>query len=600
MHYIHALNRQFRRFGCARQAGTACLPINTEMNSIAEPTGLLFGGPVTAPTKTAKPRAKKPQGQWLIDGTAPLNHDEEIKQASPVLDVKQRVIDTYSKGGFDSIDREDLYPRFKWLGLYTQRKQNLGGEFTGEDNKVLEDKYFMMRIRFDGGICSTAQARAVGELSRDYARSTVDLTDRQNIQFHWVRIEDVPAIWEKLEANGLNTWDACGDVPRVILGSPVAGIAKDEIIDATPAIRQIQEIVTAEEFQNLPRKFKSAISGNARQDVVHEINDLAFIGVEHPELGPGFECYVGGGLSTNPMLAQSLGAFVTLEQVPDVWANVVRIFRDYGYRRLRNRARLKFLVAEWGVEKFRQILEEDYLGYRLPDGPHAPNNLVDRDHIGVHEQKDGNLYIGVKPTLGHMSGEQLIALADLAEKYGVTDLRFTPFKEVLLLGVAPNTAANLQADLEEMGLYSKPSEFRRGLLSCTGLEYCKLAHVTTKSRAIELADELEERFGDLDSPITISLNGCPNACARHQVSDIGLKGQMVDNGHGEKVEGFQVHLGGTIGEGANFGRKLRGHKVLSSELTEYVARVVQRFVDKREGAETFRDWVARADEEDLR
>ncbi|MDK8824177.1 nitrite/sulfite reductase [Corynebacterium coyleae] len=555
---------------------------------------------MTAPTKTAKPRAKKPQGQWLIDGTAPLNHDEEIKQASPVLDVKQRVIDTYSKGGFDSIDREDLYPRFKWLGLYTQRKQNLGGEFTGEDNKVLEDKYFMMRIRFDGGICSTAQARAVGKLSRDYARSTVDLTDRQNIQFHWVRIEDVPAIWEKLEANGLNTWDACGDVPRVILGSPVAGIAKDEIIDATPAIRQIQEIVTAEEFQNLPRKFKSAISGNARQDVVHEINDLAFIGVEHPELGPGFECYVGGGLSTNPMLAQSLGAFVTLEQVPDVWANVVRIFRDYGYRRLRNRARLKFLVAEWGVEKFRQILEDDYLGYRLPDGPHAPNNLVDRDHIGVHEQKDGNVYIGVKPTLGHMSGEQLIALADLAEKYGVTDLRFTPFKEVLLLGVAPDTAANLQADLEEMGLYSKPSEFRRGLLSCTGLEYCKLAHVTTKSRAIELADELEERFGDLDSPITISLNGCPNACARHQVSDIGLKGQMVDNGHGEKVEGFQVHLGGTIGEGANFGRKLRGHKVLSSELTEYVARVVQRFVDKREGAETFRDWVARADEEDLR
>ena len=555
---------------------------------------------MTAPTKTAKPRAKKPQGQWLIDGTAPLNHDEEIKQASPVLDVKQRVIDTYSKGGFDSIDREDLYPRFKWLGLYTQRKQNLGGEFTGEDNKVLEDKYFMMRIRFDGGICSTAQARAVGELSRDYARSTVDLTDRQNIQFHWVRIEDVPAIWEKLEANGLNTWDACGDVPRVILGSPVAGIAKDEIIDATPAIRQIQEIVTAEEFQNLPRKFKSAISGNARQDVVHEINDLAFIGVEHPELGPGFECYVGGGLSTNPMLAQSLGAFVTLEQVPDVWANVVRIFRDYGYRRLRNRARLKFLVAEWGVEKFREILEEDYLGYKLPDGPHAPNNLVDRDHIGVHEQKDGNLYIGVKPTLGHMSGEQLIALADLAEKYGVTDLRFTPFKEVLLLGVAPDTAENLQADLEEMGLYSKPSEFRRGLLSCTGLEYCKLAHVTTKSRAIELADELEERFGDLDSPITISLNGCPNACARHQVSDIGLKGQMVDNGHGEKVEGFQVHLGGTIGEGANFGRKLRGHKVLSSELTEYVARVVQRFVDKREGAETFRDWVARADEEDLR
>lgn len=554
---------------------------------------------MSAPTKP-RTRPKKSEGQWLIDGSTPLNHDEEIKQESPVLDVKQRVIDVYSKGGFDSIDREDLYPRFKWLGLYTQRKQNLGGEFTGEDNSVLEDKYFMMRIRFDGGICSTAQARAVGELSRDYARSTVDLTDRQNIQFHWVRIENVPAIWEKLEEHGLNTWDACGDVPRVILGSPVAGIAKDEIIDATPAIRKIQQIVTDDEFQNLPRKFKTAISGNARQDVVHEINDLAFIGVEHPELGPGFECYVGGGLSTNPMLAQSLGAFVTLEQVPDVWANVVRIFRDYGYRRLRNRARLKFLVKEWGVEKFRRILEEDYLGYALADGPKAPNNLVDRDHIGVHEQKDGNVYIGVKPTLGHMSGEQLIALADLAERYGVTDLRFTPFKEVLLLGVEPEDVEKLQSDLEQMGLYSKPSEFRRGLLSCTGLEYCKLAHVTTKSRAIELADELEERFGDLDSSITISLNGCPNACARHQVSDIGLKGQMVANEDGEKVEGFQVHLGGTIGEGANFGRKLRGHKVLSTELTDYVTRVVQHYVDKREDGETFRQWVARADEDDLR
>ncbi|WKD58251.1 Sulfite reductase [ferredoxin] [Corynebacterium capitovis DSM 44611] len=553
----------------------------------------------TRRTREVKARAAKPEGQWLIDGTTPLNHDEELKQLEPVMQVKQRVIDIYSKQGFASIPPEDLAPRFKWLGMYTQRKQNLGGEFTGQDNSVLQDEYFMMRIRFDGGRCTSAQARVVGEISRDYARSTVDLTDRQNIQLHWVRIEDVPTIWDKLDSVGLNTWDACGDVPRVVLGSPVAGIAKDEIIDATPAIEEIQHIHTNEEFQNLPRKFKSAISGNSRQDVVHEINDIAFIGVVHPELGPGFECFVGGGLSTNPMLAQSLGAFVTLEQVPEVWANVVRIFRDYGYRRLRNRARLKFLVAQWGIEKFRQVLEEQYLGYSLPDGPRAPSNLVDRDHIGVHEQKDGRFYIGVKPTLGHMSGEQLIAVSNLVESYGITRLRFTPFKELLFLDVEPEDVEKLQADLEGMGLYSQPSEFRRGLLSCTGLEYCKLAHVTTKSRAIELADELEEQFGDLDSPITISLNGCPNACARHHVSDIGLKGQMVVNDQGEKVEGFQVHLGGTIGEGANFGRKLRGHKVLSTELTEYVTRVVHNYVDKRADGETFRAWLRRADEADL-
>lgn len=558
------------------------------------------------PKRTA--RKPKPEGQWKVDGTAPLNHDEELKQEEPVLQVKQRVIDTYSKQGFASIPNEDLYPRFKWLGLYTQRKQNLGGEHTGKDNLELQDEYFMARVRFDGGQCSTAQARAVGEISRDYCRSTADLTDRQNIQLHWVGIEDVPAIWDKLESVGLNTWDACGDVPRVIMGSPVAGIAKDEIIDATPAIEKIKnEYVLREEFQNLPRKFKSAISGNARQDVIHEINDIAFIGVEHPELGPGFELYVGGGLSTNPMLAQSLGAFVTLEEVPEVWAAVARIFRDYGYRRLRNRARLKFLVAQWGTAKFREVLEDEYLGYKLPDGPHAPMNLIDRDHVGVHEQKDGKVYLGVKPTMGHLTGEQLIAIADLAESYGLSRLRLTSFKEILFLDVDPAKVDDLAADLQEMGLYSKPSEFRRGMLTCTGLEYCKLAHTTTKAKGIELVDELEDRFGDIDSPITITLNGCPNSCARTQVSDMGFKGQMVDDGNGNKVEGFQVHLGGTVtretadGEKeANFGRKLRGHKVLSSELGEYVSRVVANYVDKRNDGEIFRDWVLRADEEDLK
>ncbi|AWB82740.1 sulfite reductase [Corynebacterium yudongzhengii] len=546
-------------------------------------------------------RKPKPEGQWKIDGYAPLNHDEEVKQEDPGLSVKQRILDTYSKEGFDSIATDDLAPRFKWVGMYTQRKQNLGGEHTGKDNSELQDEYFMMRIRFDGGQSSPERARVVGEISRDYARSTVDLTDRQNIQLHWLRIEDVPEVWEKLETVGLDTLNGCGDVPRVILGSPTAGIAADEIINGQPAIDIIKnELLPKDDFQNLPRKFKSAISGNARQDVTHEIQDLAFQGVNHPELGPGFQVFVGGGLSTNPMLARSLGVFVTLEQVPEVWAGVVKIFRDYGYRRLRNRARLKFLVAKWGPEKFREVLENDYLGYKLPDGPDPEPNPVNRDHIGVHAQNDGRYYLGVKPTVGHMTGEQLIEFADIAEKYGVTRIRHTTFKELLLLDLEEDQLDGIIADLEEIGLYTKPSEFRRGIISCTGLEFCKLAHVTTKARAIQLADELEERFGDLDSPITISLNGCPNSCARTQISDIGLKGQMVTDEEGNKVEGFQVHLGGTVGEGANFGRKLRGHKVLSSELTDYVVRVVGNYRDKRNEGEIFRDWVLRADEEDLK
>ncbi|AMO91108.1 nitrite/Sulfite reductase ferredoxin-like half domain protein [Corynebacterium simulans] len=555
----------------------------------------------TATKPTAKSRTRKPEGQWKIDGTKPLNADEEIKREDGGLSARQRVIDIYSKRGFKSIPPEDLAPRFKWLGLYTQRNQNLGGEQTSKlSNAELQDEYFMMRVRFDGGRVSPQQLRTVGEISRDHARSTADFTDRQNIQLHWIQIEDVPGIWEKLRAVGLDTLLGCGDVPRVILGSPVAGVAEDEIIDATPAIDDIvANYLPREEFHNLPRKFKTAISGNRRQDVTHEIQDIAFVGVDHPEYGPGFDCFVGGGLSTNPMLSQSLGAWVPLERVPEVWAGVARIFRDYGYRRNRNRARLKFLVAKWGIKKFREVLENEYLDAPLADGEPLTVEPGSRDHLGVHRQKDGNFYLGVKPTVGHATGEQLIAIADVAERFGITRIRTTPMKELLFLDVKEADIPALSRALDETGLYSQPSEFRRGVISCTGLEFCKLAHVTTKARAIELVDILEDTLGDLDVPISIALNGCPNACARSQVSDIGLKGQIVTDSEGNRVEGFQVHLGGALGLSPDWGRKLRGHKVIADEVPDYVIRLVQKYKEQREEGEQFRHWVLRADEEDL-
>ncbi|MGV0359913.1 nitrite/sulfite reductase [Corynebacterium mastitidis] len=557
--------------------------------------------PTTA-TRPARRRQPKPEGQWKIDGRSPLNDDERIKQEEEALAVRQRVIDVYSKQGFDSIAPEDIAPRFKWLGIYTQRRQDLGGEHTGQlDNSELQDRYFMMRVRFDGGQATPERLRAVGEISRDYARGTADFTDRQNIQLHWVRIEDVPAIWDRLDAVGLSTLMGCGDVPRVILGSPVAGVAAEEIIDATPAIEEIvRRYVRSEEFSNLPRKFKTAISGHARQDVTHEIQDVSFVASVHPEHGPGFECFVGGGLSTNPMLAQPLGAWIPLEEVPQVWAGVARIFRDYGFRRLRNRARLKFLVASWGVERFREVLEREYLGYRLIDGPEVATNPGNRDHIGAHPQKDGLFYLGVKPTVGHTTGEQLIAVAEVAERFGIRRIRTTVDKELLFLDVPREKLADLAAALDEVGLYSAPSEFRRGIISCTGLEFCKLAHVTTKARAIALVDELEERLGDVDVPLKISLNGCPNSCARTQVSDIGLKGQTVTDAEGNRVEGFQVHLGGSMSLDPNFGRKLKGHKVLAEEVGDYVVRVVTAFKEQRREGEQFRHWVVRADEEALK
>ncbi|AGP29996.1 nitrite/sulfite reductase [Corynebacterium terpenotabidum] len=546
-------------------------------------------------------RAPKPQGQWLVDGDRPLNDDERIKQEDAGLAVADRVRNIYAKEGFDSIPAEDLAPRFKWIGMYTQRRQDMGGEQTGVlTNAELQDRYFMMRVRLDGGFMSSEQMRVIGGISRDFARNTADFTDRQNIQLHWIRIEDVPEIWDRLASVNLDTFFGCGDVPRVILGSPVAGISKDEIIDATPAIREIKDNwLTRDEFANLPRKFKTAISGNSRQDVTHEIQDIAFIGSEHPEKGAGFDVWVGGGLSTNPMFAQRLGVWVSIDEVPEVWAGAVRIFRDYGYRKLRNRARLKFLVADWGVEKFRRILEDDYLGHRLTDGPAPEAHPGYRDHVGVHEQRDGKFYVGVKPTVGHTEGDQLIRLADIAEAHGVTRLRTSADKELIFLDVAADATADLAAALEVEGLSATPSSFRRDIISCTGLEFCKLALVTTKQRAITLADQLEERLGDLDVPLKISLNGCPNSCARTQVADIGLKGQIVTDDDGNRVEGFQVHLGGALGMHPDFGKKLRGHKVTSAELDDYIVRVVEHYKDQRADGEQFRDWVLRADEEVL-
>ncbi len=225
---------------------------------------------------------------------------------------------------------------------------------------MLEDEYFMLRVRSDGGALTTAALRTLGGISTEFARDTADISDRQNVQYHWIRVENMPEIWRRLDEVGLQTTEACGDCPRVVLGSPLAGESLDEVIDGTPAIDEIvQRYIGKPEYSNLPRKFKTAISG--LQDVVHEVNDVAFIGVEHPEHGPGFDLWVGGGLSTNPMLGQRVGAWVPLDEVPDVWEGVVSVFRDYGYRRLRAKARLKFLIKDWGVEKFREVLETEYL-----------------------------------------------------------------------------------------------------------------------------------------------------------------------------------------------------------------------------------------------
>ncbi|MEU9638710.1 sulfite reductase SirA [Streptomyces tendae] len=554
----------------------------------------------------ATPRRKvsrhRGEGQWAAGHFTPLNGNEQTKKDDDGLNVRTRIETIYSKRGFDSIDPGDLRGRMRWWGLYTQRRQGIdGGKTAILEPEELDDRYFMLRVRIDGGALTTAQLRVIGEISQEFARGTADITDRQNVQYHWIRIEDVPEIWNRLEGVGLSTVTACGDTPRVMIGSPVAGIAEDEIIDGTPALEEMKRrVLNNPAYSNLPRKFKTAISGSPVLDVVHEINDVAFVGVEHPEHGPGFDLWVGGGLSTNPKLGVRLNAWVPIEDVPDVYEGVISIFRDYGYRRLRNRARLKFLVADWGAEKFRQVLEDEYLKRKLTDGP-APADPTSRwrDHIGVHRQKDGRYYVGFAPRVGRVDGTILTKVADLAEAHGSGRVRTTVEQKMIVLDVEEARVDSLVESLEALDLTARPSTFRRGTMACTGIEFCKLAIVETKARGASLIDELERRLPDFDEPLTINLNGCPNACARIQTADIGLKGQLMLDEHGEQVEGYQVHLGGALGLEPAFGRKVRGLKVTAQELPDYVERVLKRYQAERADGERFATWAARASEEAL-
>lgn len=582
------------------QARAAFLPVRRTY------THGLHGLDAAAEARRSRARRKvsrhRGEGQWAKGHYTPLNGNEQFKKDDDGLNVRTRIETIYSKAGFDSIDPNDLRGRMRWWGLYTQRKPGIdGGKTAILEPEELDDKYFMMRVRIDGGRLSTQQLRVIGEISQEFARGTADLTDRQNVQYHWIRIEDVPEIWRRLEAVGLSSTEACGDTPRVILGSPVAGIAEEEIIDGTPAIEEIyRRIVGNKDFSNLPRKFKSAVSGSPLLDVAHEINDIAFVGVEHPELGPGFDVWVGGGLSTNPKLGVRLGTWVSLDDVPDVYEGVISIFRDHGFhaaadprpaevprgrlgrgevppgpggrvpaaqaaRRARARAARGALArpCRRPPPEGRPLLHR-FRAARRPGGRHDP-----------HQDRPTRRGPRLGTAADHRRAED-----DRPRHHG-----------------GPGRLGGRRA--RSAGPAGHPVPFRRGTMACTGIEYCKLAIVETKARAASLIDELERRLPEFEEPLTINLNGCPNACARIQVADIGLKGQLVLDDDGNQVEGYQVHLGGALGLEAGFGRKVRGLKVTSSELPDYVERVVRRFEAEREDGERFATWVTRASEEAL-
>jgi sulfite reductase (ferredoxin) len=519
---------------------------------------------------------------------ANAQHVEQVKAEVDPLDIRDR-LERYAREGFGSIDPDDLNIRFKWWGIYTQRASPTPGNQEGGE-------HLMLRTRIPGGILTSDQLEVVGRLATRYGRDIADITDRQNVQYHWLRIEDMPAIWDELGTVGLSSVQACGDTVRNILGCPVAGVDAEEVFDATPdLIAADQRMTWTKEFTNLPRKYKMSIAGCRDQCTQHEINDVSLVGVVNQADGrQGYDVFVGGGLSNTPHMAKRLGVFITRDEAVEVLCGITALFRDHGGRDKRTRARIKFLVAKWGIERFRQVLEADYLGRALPDGePAPPSATVHRDHIGVHRQHDGRYYVGAAPLVGRTSGTALVEVARIARELGKGRARLTTQQRLLVLDIPEERVDEAVARLEALDLPVNPSPFWRGAIACTGIQFCKLALVATKQPAAELVRALEQRFPTFDGKVRINVNGCPNSCARYQIADIGLAG-----GESAGVGNYQLHLGGDLGEFRAFGHRVR-ERVPAAEIESTVGGLIDAYLSDRDGEESLQAWLRRQPEEVL-
>jgi ferredoxin-nitrite reductase len=514
---------------------------------------------------------------WAED-TSKLNKVELIKLEKDGLDVIRTIIEEYAAGGYASITEDDLN-RFKWAGVYEQKPR---------------DGHFMMRVRINSGIVNSAQARVLAGISRDYGRNLLDITTRQAIQFHWLRVEHLPDIFKRLESVGLYSYEACGDCPRTIVGNPLAGIDPNELLDTEALVNQVNDFfLLNRDFSNLPRKFKMSISGNIYNTAHAEINDLAYtpaVKVIDGEELTGFHVWVGGGLSAKPHLAKRLDVFVRPEDVLKVAVGVVTIFRDYGYREKRHHARLKFLVADWGPEKFLEKLTE-IIGELPASGEDKTAGWNAAYFDGVHPQKQSGLnYIGLNVPVGRLTGEEFEELARLSDEYGQGSLRTTMAQNIIFSDIPDAKVEALLAEPLLKRLTPNPNTFMSRTVSCTGNEFCNLAIVETKVRAVRVAEYLDEHV-DLNEDIRIHFVGCPNACGQKQIADIGLQGALVKTPEGT-VDAFDIAVGGTLGPNAQFNQPLKG-RVKGDDVAPVLARLILYYKENRNEGESFNRFVAR-------
>jgi sulfite reductase (ferredoxin) len=506
----------------------------------------------------------------------------------------------FAREGRGSVVPEWAATYFKWWGIYTQGDGV--GAVGGKGGEGITTEYFMMRIGLPNGILQAGQLRVIADLTQRYARDLADITVRQNIQLHWLTIESLPEIVDALHSVGLSPRGACGDVVRNVTGCPLAGIAHDEIIDASPlAVEIAASLIGNSEFYNLPRKFKISATGCSSWCTYPEINDIGLTAVRHGD-ETGYSVRVGGGLSNEPHLALKLDAFVRQEQALDVARVISEIFRDQqGLRESRDRARLKYLFMKegWTAESFLAELESR-LGYKLAPG--VPEQIPDdvyRDHVGIHRQKqDGLSYVGASVLRGRLTGLQLRQAAELAERYGSGELRATTMQNLIFINVPSAQAGELAREIERIGLRVEGSQFWRGAIACTGTEFCKLAITETKHFTRWLVDELEERLPGFDQQLKLHVTGCPNSCGQHWIADIGLEGKKIKH-NGQMVDAYYFCVGGAVGQGAAVARPV-GFRTPATEVPAAMERLLGNYLRDRRPSENLRSYFSRYDERQLR
>jgi len=509
------------------------------------------------------------------------NPVERLKQEKSPLGILGE-LPALIADGYERMAEEDMV-RLKWWGLYHD-KPKVGT--------------FMLRIKLPGGLLTPAQLRAIGEISNDFGRGDGELTTRQNVQLHWIELAALPDVFQRLEAAGLTTAGACGDTVRNITGCPVAGIAHDELFDATPLVEEAAEFFYGHpDYSDLPRKHKITISACRDRCNAPEINCISLVGAIH-EGREGFAVLAGGGLSSVPRLARDLGVFVPKEEALDVLRALLDAWReDLTYRVSRVKSRMKFMVDDYGPEGVRAEIERR-LGRELEDFelPPAPGGFS--DHVGIHPQgRPGLAYIGVPVHLGLVSGEQMTAVAGLADRFG-GDVRITRLQNFVLAGVPEERLDEAVAELASIGFPLDVNPVRAASLACTGEPHCNYSVTETKTRADALVQALERRFGDDLGGLRLHLDGCPHACAQHWVGDLGFQGTTVRDENGKRRQAYDIFLRGGMGAGAAIARPVF-RRVPTEELDAAVEGLVAGWLEARQPEESFRAFCDRSTDGEL-